>query len=306
MEDHKKMYRLFQLISRLRSPYGVTKQRLASDFEVSERTIERYFLLLRELGFEIKKKDNFFIIPRADKSVLNPENLIVFSLEEAATIRDAIENSSIHNPFQRSLLSKLYALTDLDDLSETLFKQGLTINISLIRKSIKNKERILLKGYCSASSGNISDRLVEPIKLFSYYQYLLAYEISTQKVKQYKVDRIGTVENSGENWAFEKFHGNKKVDAFGMSGTTPISVSLKLSQLAYRLMIEEFPDTAPYIAHEKVMPTYNGYVYSYKGIGRFIMGLLNEVEVVYPYELADYISSNVNLWLGKQSEKQNE
>jgi predicted DNA-binding transcriptional regulator YafY len=302
MVDHRKIYRVFSLISRLRAPFGVTKAALAQDFDVSERTIERYFVLLQDLGFEVKKQANRYRIERLEKCQTKPEDLIVFSLEEAAAIKDAITNSPLRGPLQKSLLTKLYALTDIDEISDTLYRQNITKNISFIRKAIKDKEQLILKNYHSVSSEKTSDRQVEPIKLFSYYTYLLAFEVGTRKVKQFKIDRIEGVHTTGCNWQFEENHGESRIDAFGMSGCQPIPVNLKLSTRAHHLMEEEFPDTVKNIHIVEDGAFYDGAVYSFEGIGRFIMGLLDEVVVVKPEGLKVYIDERITKW-HKQTSK---
>ncbi len=300
MVEHKKLYRVFQLISRLRSPFGASKSDLARDFDVSERTIERYFVLLKELGFEVEKKNEFFSIKRIDKYQVKPEDLIVFSLEEAGAIKDAILNSPIQSPLQKSLLSKLYALTDIDDISETLYRQGTSKNISIINRCIRNKQQVLLKGYHSVRSKKVSDRLVEPIKFFSYYLYLLAFEVSSGKVKQFKIDRITSAEETGRAWLHERKHGSKRIDFFGMSGSDPIEITLKLTTRSRSLLEEEHPGADASIWISDGVPYFQGVVYSFEGIGRFILGLIDEVEVIQPHELKDYVNQKVNSWLSKQ------
>jgi proteasome accessory factor C len=297
MVDHRKIYRVFNLISRLRAPFGATKKALARDFDVSERTIERYIVLLQDLGFDVTKRANRFRIESVDKYHVNPEDLIVFSLEEAAAIKDAITNSPLRGPLQKSLLTKLYALTDIDEISETLYRQNISKNISNIRKAIKNKEQLILKNYHSISSNKTSDRLIEPIKFFSYFTYLLAFEVDAQKVKQFKIDRIEGVATTDYHWQFEKNHGESSIDAFGMSGCQPIPVNLKLSTRAHRLMEEEFPDTSNYIHKTEDEVSFCGTVFSFEGIGRFIMGLLDEVEIVEPIELKQYVDGKVRGWM---------
>jgi proteasome accessory factor C len=296
MVEHKKLYRIFQLISRLRAPFGALKSDLARDFDVTERTIERYFVLLRDLGFNIEKRDEYFCIPAIDKYSVNPEDLIVFSVEEAAVIRDAIIRGNHQSPLHKSLLTKLYALTDIDELSETLYHQNISKSISTIRKAIKEKEQVLLKSYHSVSSNRTSDRLVEPIRFVNYYTYFLAFEVSSKKVKQFKTDRLGTAEPTGSPWQFEKKHGSTRIDAFGMSGTKPIRVKLKLSPLALRLLEEEHPFTSLSIRKSDNAPILSCDVYSFEGVGRFIMGLLNEIEILEPDELKIFVEEKVLKW----------
>lgn len=300
MVEHKKIYRVFQLISRLRSPFGATKENLARDYDVSERTVERYFNLLRDLGFEIVKEENRFRIPRVDRGSLNPEDLIVFSLEEAALIRDAILASSINTPLQKSLVSKLNALTDMDDVSETIYRQSISQNIGKLRESIKQKQQVVLLDYSSASSNTTRDRLVEPIRFFSYYVYLLAFDVEVGEVRQFKIDRIGNVEQKNNPWQYEEQHGLLRIDHFGMSGHQSIPVKLKLSNLSHKLLVEECPDAELNIKKTESGAVYGGSVFSFEGIGRFIMGLINEVEVVEPVELQRYVEHKVMKWVGEK------
>ena len=296
MVEHKKLYRIFQLISRLRSPYGAHKSDLARDFDVSERTIERYFVLLRDLGFIIEKRDEYFCIPTIDRYQVKPEELFVFSLEEATAIRDAIVRSNPQSPLHKSLLTKLFALTDIDELSETLYHQNISKSISTIRKAIKSKEQVMLRSYNSVSSNRTSDRLVEPIRFVNYYTYFLAFEISSKKVKQFKTDRLGTAELTGIPWRFEKKHGSTRIDAFGMSGTNPIRIKLKLSPLAHRLLEEEYPCTSLCIKTLDNASILSCNVYSFEGVGRFIMGLINEVEILEPANLKLFVKEKVSKW----------
>jgi predicted DNA-binding transcriptional regulator YafY len=48
MSEHKRLYTLLQLISLLGKPGGYPVKRLAGRFQVSTRTIYRYFVILRE------------------------------------------------------------------------------------------------------------------------------------------------------------------------------------------------------------------------------------------------------------------
>ncbi len=265
--EQKKIYRVFQLIARLRSPFGASKAALARDFECTERTIERYMVLLADIGFDIGKRNGYFYIERIDRHGLKPEDMIVFSPEEAALVRDAVLSSTPNSPLQKSLLTKLYALTDLDELSQTLYSNSVSRSISTVRRAIRSGEQITLKDYHSVSSNRVSDRLVEPIKFFGYYTYLLALEVLTREVKQFKTDRIGSVEPTGRPWEHAHLHGQKRIDAFGMSGTQPIPVVLRLSTRAHCLMEEEFPDAAPHIARTEDGAIFRGSVYSFDQIG---------------------------------------
>lgn len=294
MDEQRKFYRIFQLIARLRSPLGCIKKEVAQVFDVSERTIERHFQLLRDLGFEITKTGNRFKIERADKQLSPQEEMIHFSMEEAATIKQAIFAFSEPGNLQKGLLDKLYALTEMDELAETLYNQAVSKNISRIRQAMKQQEQLVLKNYHSMGSSKPKDYRVEPIRFYNYYRYLMAFDSEAKKIKQFKTERITDSRLTGKKWVYAAAHGKQKVDVFGMSGTKSIPVQLQLSKRARHLLEEEFPDATPNIHMQGPKAVYTGEVYSLKGVGRFVMGLLDEVEVIEPQELKDYIKEIIN------------
>ncbi len=293
MHDLRRIYRIFQMIARMRSPIGCSKKEMAESFGVNVRTIDRYIALLKDLGFEVRKHQERFRIHQVERSTFKHEDLIVFSLEEAATIKEAVLSSKIEGLLQKSLLDKLYALTDLDELADSLYKQSISRNISDIRFAMKYQKQILLKGYESVSSEKKYDRLVEPIRFHNYYRYLLAFEPESKQVKQFKTERIPEVVITDKPMAYKNKHGEHKIDIFGMSGDDPVPVKLCLSKRAKMLLEEEFPDAALHIRSENGLFCFEGSVYDLAGIGRFILGLINEVQVSHPPELIEYINSKV-------------
>ena len=293
MDEAKKILRVFQLIVRLRASFGCAKKEVAEDFGVSERTIERYFNLLRDLGFEIRLHDGRHKIDSIEKRVLRHEEMIGFSLEEATAIRDALLACSPKGTIRKGLLDKLYALTELEELSEVVFKQGISKNISQLREAIKAKEQVVLKGYHSAGSGTVKDYTVEPIRLHQYYSYLMAYDINEKRVKQFKTERISTVETTGRSWKYATEHKVLGVDPFGMTGTEPVQVHLKLSKRAKLLLEEEHPDATGCISQHANTHYFKGNVYSLEGIGRFVLSLLDEITILEPPALTDYITKKI-------------
>lgn len=298
MDEKRKLFRIFQLISRLRSPLGCTKSDIAGDFEVSERTIERHFALLRELGFVISRNGKRYRIESVEQRRLKHEDIFVFSLEEAAIIRDAILNCAHADPLQKSLMDKLYALTELDELADTIYRQTIAGNINTLRTAIRAKQQVLLKGYRAVSAAEGKDYLIEPIRFYRYFGYFMAYDVNERKVKQFKTERITDAEITGKDWQFENLHDNLKIDVFGMTGREKIYVKLKLTKRASLLLEEEFPGATLGINNMNGIEYFEGEVYSFKGIGRFVMGLLDEVEIIEPVELQVCVKEKIKKYLG--------
>lgn len=277
------------MIARLRQPIGVEKQTLARAFEVNVRTIERYIVLIKDLGFNVVQHGKRFRIELIEKSGFKQEEYIVFSLEEAKVIKDALLSYNPAGPLRNILLDKLYTMTDIDDLAVTMSKLNHANTISIINVAIKNRYQVVLKAYNSAQS-KASDRLVEPIRFHTYYQYLTAYEVKARRVKTFKTDRIAGAEITRNQWVHEKRHHSLGVDPFGISGDKPVKVHLRLQKRAWQLLCEEHPEAAPDVVKKGKLWDYKGEVYGFEGVGRFALGLIDQVEVKRPEGLRGWVS----------------
>ncbi|NOU45905.1 MAG: WYL domain-containing protein [Bacteroidales bacterium] len=289
MLEHRKINRILQLIARLRSPIGCTKDELARDFEVSARTIERHLKMLEDIGFKVDQHENRFYITNINRSTFKQEDLIVFNLEEASLIKEALLNNHVKSAIYDNVLDKLYALTDLDSLAETIGKSRQSFIIGTIRQGIKHKLQVVLKAYDSQNSSKTGNRLIEPIRFHNYFVYLTAFEIETAKIKIFKTERIGDAILTEKSWKYEAEHHRIGMDIFGMAGEIPIPVKLKLSKRAKNLLEEEYTDAAKYIHMVHGNYYLDTEVYQLEGIGRFVMGLPDEIEIIEPQQLKDYI-----------------
>jgi len=63
---------------------------------------------------------------------------------------------------------------------------------------------------------------------------------------------------------------------------------------AYLLMREEVPLSVPFLKKEGDTYSFYGPVGSFKGIARFVLGLLDAVEVVRPIEFKEYLQDRIN------------
>lgn len=72
------------------------------------------------------------------------------------------------------------------------------------------------------------------------------------------------------------------------------TITLHLSARAYLLLREEYPMALPYLSHkEGEHYIFSGPVAGFAGIGRFVMGLLDEIEIVAPEEFREYVKKKV-------------
>ena len=96
-------------------------------------------------------------------------------------------------------------------------------------------------------------------------------------------------------WEHGKEHCEGFIDAFRMHGQTRHRVQLELGLLAYNLLCEEYP-----LAERDVRPSGRGHwlldteVAGYAGVGRFVVGLLDDIRIVDSPGLAKYIREYID------------
>lgn len=294
MGEYNTVYRILNLISQLNSPMGCRKSVFSEDHFVNVRTFERYIDALRNIGFEIVSEKGRFKMAGKGRSNVDHTNLIVFSPEEAGVIRDALINSGIQSPIKRNILVKLYALTDLFEISDSLTRSVVSKNINEIRRAIKDNKQVILKGYLSLNSDTQRDRLVEPIRFIHYFRYLAAFDVENKEVKHFKTDRFERAEILKEGWQFQDRHKLKETDLFGMKGSRKTEVELLLSTRAAQLLKEEFPGIEQDIIPNGDQWKLHTHVFALEGIGRFVMGLVDEIEILKPAELSAHLAKKIN------------
>ena len=78
---------------------------------------------------------------------------------------------------------------------------------------------------------------------------------------------------------------------FGFSGEQCYTIRLRMGQLSYNLMLEEYPISSAFFTPEDdyhwILETD---VMSYLGIGRFILGLYDDIDVLGDEGLKAYIA----------------
>jgi proteasome accessory factor C len=290
MTDQQKLYRVFRLIQLLSQPPYRKVKRLAEILETTPRTVYRYILLLESLGYSIDKKegDRYFLHVE-----FGPEGKLI-ELEEAGFIQDLLWQVPATHPLRDRLLHKLNRQYTLAPMAQSLAKIAVHEHIRKLSIAIESNRRVILHNYYAPSSGTTGPRRVEPVEFMQGYTYLWAYDLDKQIPKQFKLDRIGEVEVLAE--PIEGEHESHATDLFGWTGPHWLPVKLKLSPFAHQLLLEEYPDSRPFLRSHKGQMLFDGMVRDWRGIGRFILGLPGEIEVAEPEGLKAYLRERVGQW----------
>ncbi len=293
MADQAKIERLLKLMVLLSSGLKYTIKSIASKLGTSQRTAYRYIESLKSAGFIVNNEDGYWYIANNDTGKML-YNLLYFSEEEAYILSRAIHSIDENNMIKSNLVKKLYSIYDFDRVLEPIINKEHSANIHYLMDAIKQQKQVILVSYRSASSETVGDRKVEPYDFTANYQSVWCYDTEDHECKLFKISRIKNVIISKNYWEFDSKHETKHVDMFRMSSNTKIPVKVKLSLRAYNLMIEEYPLSEKFII-KKSDTEYllDADVCSLEGIGRFALGLIDEIEIILPVELKDFIRRKV-------------
>ena len=277
-----------------------TIEQLSNKLDMSPRTIYRYIDTFRNAGFLIKKNsDGRFRLDRESKYFKDISELVHFTEEEAYILKNAIESIDENNILKQNLKSKLYSVYNYKMIADCVVKGSNAKNVNSLVDAIELRQQVILKDYTSANSKTTTDRLVEPIGFTTNYIQLWAYEISSGETKTFKVSRIGGVEILEKEWEYESQHKKGYIDIFRMHGFNKFNVKLKLGVKAASLLKEEFPLAEKHLVEHTDNNDSRYYILdldvcSYEGVGRFVLGLLDDIEVIGSEEFKIFLKQRIS------------
>ena len=288
--DHGRILRLLNLMKLLSSNVDYTIRELMDRLAISRRSIFRYLDTLRIAGFAVAKKGtNIHKLLSMPKEGINLSNLIHFSEEEAYLLHNLIGALTSDCQVAINLENKLAAMFDATSVTEIIGNKITGENIMRLRQAIDEKKQVTLVRYESGNTMSISDRLVEPIKFSSNYRDVYAYEVSTGVTKVFKISRIGLVDVSLADWQHEDKHEKIEADCFRMIGKEDIPVTLKMTLKAKNLLIEEYPLASKSVSYDGQSWWFKGNVKELAGVGRFVIGLADQMDIIDSPALVNYL-----------------
>lgn len=292
--DQPKLERLLRLMKMLTANNSLTVDEIADKLAISSRSVYRYIDTFRDAGFVIKKTNN---CPKLDKSspyFKDISELIHFTEEEAYILKSAIESIDENNLLKQNLKKKLYTVYDYNILAETIVSGKNGRNVQQLVQAIETKKRVILRSYSSAHGNDIRDRVVEAYAFTTNYVQVWCYCPEENKNKLFKISRIGSVEILPEAWQYEANHKSGYIDVFRMNCEETMPVKLKLGLRSASLLVEEFPLASKFL--NKISDNewiFESDVCTYDGVGRFILGLLDDIGIIDTPELEKYIATHL-------------
>ncbi|HJA96452.1 MAG TPA: HTH domain-containing protein [Candidatus Alistipes faecavium] len=292
--DQPKLERLLRLMKLLTANTTYNVDQLAERLDMSRRTVYRYIDTFREAGFVIKKSGDCIRLDKESPHFRDISQLVHFTEEEAVILKSAIENIDDTNLLKQNLKRKLYSVYDNRTLADTVVRGKNAPNIRRLVEAIEEQRQVILHGYQSAHGGEVRDRRVEPFAFTTNYVQVWCFDTEDRANKLFKTARIGEVVPTDVPWEHGDAHREGFIDAFRIHGEVRHRVRIEMGLLAYNLLCEEYP-----LAERDVRPLGHGRwvldteVASMAGVGRFVVGLLDDIRIAECPELTEYIRAYI-------------
>ena len=296
--DQPKIERMLRLMKMLASNKNYTIDELAERLGISYRSIYRYIDTFKDSGFVVEKlHSNVYRLGKMPKGYVDLKDLIYFSEEEAYIVNSLINSLDSTNALKINLKKKLSAVYNSTSIIDYVQKKDIAEHIELLGKAMREKKAVILKGYESSHSGEISDRWIEPFEFTTNCIDIWGYDLEKKENKVFKISRIDKVKALDEGWTKEDKHRKSKTDCFRISSYEQTPVKLELSMMAKNLLIEEYPLAEQDIRKEGDKWILETMVSGMEGVGRFVIGLAQEIKVIDSPALENYIRNFVSKYL---------
>ena len=288
--EQPRVERTLRLMRLMSGNAYLTVEQLAKRLDTSTRSIYRYIDTFKTCGFAVEKiDDSIYRLISMPSGYKDLQKLVYFSEEEARVLTYLIESLDETNSLKSSLYRKLCAVCDTKSIKEYSGTSKNAANVQALGNAMKDRKTVILKDYSSSSSGTVRDRVVEPFEFTNNHIDIWAYDCEKKDVRLFKIARIGWVDILPIDWQHGDEHDKGYLDAFRMQGKTQTHVRLEMTLRARNLLCEEFPLAAPDVTEKDGKFIFDSMVTHMEGVGRFVIGLANDIKITDSPELSAYV-----------------
>ena len=293
--DQPKLERMLRLMKLMTGNVNYTVNDLAERLDTSYRSIYRYIETFKDAGFVVHKLDGgIYKLGKESRYFQDISQLVHFTDEEAHIVNQLIAGLDDSNMLKQNLRRKLSSVYNCTSMANSIVKGKNATNVNHLIEAIENHRQVVLHDYASANTG-CRDRLVEPFGFTTNYVQLWCFEPESGMNKLFNTARIGEVEILNSEWAHEAEHREGHIDIFRTTGFEQHRVCLELGILSHNLLIEEYPlserDIRQIAPNRWLLDTK---VCNYLGVGRFVMGLIDDIRIIDSPEFEAYIREKIN------------
>ena len=301
--DQPKIERVLRLMKMMTGNNNYTVEDMAERLGTSYRSIYRYIETFKESGFVVQRKEGgIYKLGKESRYFKDISQLVHFTDEEAHIVNQLIEGLDDTNALKQNLRKKLSTVYNCTSMASSIVRGKNASNVNRLLEAMEEQRQVVLVDYASSHAGVTRNRIIEPFGFTTNYVQAWCYEPESGMNKLFKISRIGSVEVLDKAWQHTDKHQEGYIDIFRMTGFTKHRVCLKLGMLAHNLLVEEYP-----LAERDITPTKDGQwmfdteVCNYVGIGRFVLGLLDDIEIVDSPEFDEYITSLLQKYVDQRT-----
>lgn len=282
------------LILILTENHSYTAQQIADRLGITRRHLYNYFEYLRFSGFSLIKTGTTYRLDRSTAFFRKLHEQMGVSRDEALYLLRLLADADPSDHYAYALRQKLVRQYNLGDVRKPEVLSTINHNAAVLKQAISQRCMCTLRHYSSPHSHTVSDRIVEPFLFLNGGLDIRCHEISTHQNKTFKLARIGQVELIDVPWIAEKEHKEVFTDLFMFSGEQRLHVRMRMGQLSRNLLVEEYPAAEPLVqADGEGRWLFEADVASYLGIGRFVLGLFSDIEVLGDDAFLQYLRHQV-------------
>lgn len=288
--EQPKLERLLRLMKLMTTNVNYTVNDLAERIGTSYRSVYRYIETFKDAGFVVRNMGGgVYKLGKESRYFKDISQLVHFTDEEAHIVNQLIEALDDTNMLKHNLRRKLTTIYDCTSMAQSIVHGKNASNVNALLEAIVQRRQVVLCDYASSNTGVVRDRVVEPFGFTTNYVQVWCYEPESGLNKLFKTSRIGGVSILDEEWQHGDSHAEGYIDVFRMTGFEQHRVCIRLGMMAHNLLLEEYP-----LAERDTYRDDDGWVLdtkvcNYRGVGRFVLGLMDDVEVVASDEFKAYL-----------------
>lgn len=292
--DQPKIERLLRLMKLMTGNVNYTVNDLAERIGTTYRSVYRYIDTFKDAGFVVQNLGGgVYKLGKESRHFKDISQLVHFTDEEAHIVNQLIEALDDTNMLKQNLRRKLTSIYDCTSMAQSIVRGRNAQNVNALLEAMTQRRQVILRDYASSNTGVVRDRVVEPFGFTTNYVQVWCYEVDSGLNKIFKTSRIGSVDILDDTWQHAESHEEGYIDIFRMTGFEQHRVCIRLGMMAHNLLLEEYPLAERDIIQQGDSWLLDTKVCNYRGVGRFVLGLMDDVEVLENEEFKEYLRTKL-------------
>lgn len=292
--EQPKIERLLRLMKLMTGNVNYTVNDLAERIGTTYRSVYRYIDTFKDAGFVVQNLGGgVYKLGKESRHFKDISQLVHFTDEEAHIVNQLIEALDDTNMLKQNLRRKLTSIYDCTSMAQSIVRGRNAQNVNALLEAMTQRRKVILRDYASSNTGVVRDRVVEPFGFTTNYVQVWCYEVDSGMNKIFKTSRIGSVDILDDTWQHAESHEEGYIDIFRMTGFEQHRVCIRLGMMAHNLLLEEYPLAERDIIQQGDSWLLDTKVCNYRGVGRFVLGLMDDVEVLENEEFKEYLRTKL-------------